>query len=96
MCPVKKLKEWLFGTHERKEEKSIALRPEEHLHPHEHHVVVYEEKPPALLHLRKEKTKKTQGKAVKKNIPRKKKVHAKKVKRGETMVKKKAKKKKKR
>lgn len=55
MGAFEKIKEWLFGTNERKEEKQIAMKPEEHLHPHEHQVTIYEEKPPALLHLQKKK-----------------------------------------
>jgi len=56
MSPVRKIKEWLFGIHERKEEKQMPLKHEAHLHPHEHQVTVYEEKPPALLHLKKKKS----------------------------------------
>ncbi len=90
MGAVEKIKEWLFGIHERKEEKQIAMKPEEHLHPHEHQVTIYEEKPPALLHLQKKKPAEAKKPAKKSSPPKKKKIHARvKIKELKTMAKKK-------
>ncbi|MEM4272658.1 MAG: hypothetical protein QXH30_03635 [Candidatus Bilamarchaeaceae archaeon] len=70
MCPVRKIKEFLFGTREHDEERTQEHKPTEHAL-HEHEVTIYEEKPPALTYLKKPAQKKGRASHSRGATPRK-------------------------